>query len=309
MTVTLLFVSIAWLFNKEETQEMPRWLNMTLALTVMACLSSPFLACQEIHWYTNFDEAKSDALAHDKFMILFFEQSSGDRSFKMNSGTWNQLPVIEQAERLICVRIDYDQMRVSNDLMWRLKNDKLATRYRLEYLPLTVFIDPLGSVIARADGYVGTEDLTRIIRDIPKDVAKLFVALRNLDAKSDDALLAIGVGDAYHSIGMAQLSNQYYRQADDADTVKQDPVLAEHLQTFTALNYRLLGDRQKCIRLLEEALDKYPKSENRPAQMFLLAKFYLEDTDEIKAREYATILQKIYPGNRYTTMAQDLFKR
>ena len=288
---------------------MQRWLNKVLAVAAMASLSPSILRSQEIHWYTNFDEAKTDALAHDRFMIVYFEQSSSDRSFKMNSGTWNQLPVIEQAEKLICVKIDDDQMRVSNDLMWKLKNEKLATRYRVEYLPLTVFIDPLGSVIARAEGCVASEDLTRMMKALPKDLTRLFVALRNLDAKSDDAPLTISVGDAYHAIGMAQLSNQYYRQADDADTVKRDPILAEHIHTFTALNYRLLGDLQKCIRLLEEGLDRYPKSENRPAQLFLLTKFYLEDTDEIKAREYATILQNVYPGNKYATMAQDLFKR
>ena len=70
---------------------MQRWLNKALTLALLAVLCVPTLVCQEIHWYTNFDEAKSDALAHDKFMIVFFEQSSGDRSFKMNSGTWNQI--------------------------------------------------------------------------------------------------------------------------------------------------------------------------------------------------------------------------
>jgi thioredoxin-related protein len=286
-----------------------RRLSRFLAFTAVASICSLGTQAQEIRWYTNFDEAKADALVQNKFMILYFEQSSSDRSFKMNSGTWNQPSVIEQAEKLICVRIDYDQMRVSNDLMWKLKNEKLETRYRVDYLPLTVFIDPLGYVITRADGYIAREDMTRIMGSLPKDVSKLFADLRELDAKPDDVPLTIAAGDAYHSIGMAQLSNQYYRQLEDTDTVKSDTALADHINTFTALNLRLLGDLQKCIRLLEEGLDRYPRSENRPAQLFLLTKFYLEDTNEIRAREYVTILQKSYPGNKYSTMAEGLFKR
>jgi len=75
-----------------------------------------------------------------------------------------------------------------------------------------------------------------------------------------------------------------------------------------AKNYVALNDVHAAIDLLERMLDKYPASERRPEQLYLLTKLNLQSLNEIRAREYLDVLEKKFPESPWTKLAEELLK-
>ena len=88
--------------------------------------------CQQAEWRRNFEDlAKVDALAEGKLILLYFESTSDEQCIEMDSETWNQPAVVKMLKRFVCVKIDFEQMRLSSNLIRKDRNQNLAVRYRV----------------------------------------------------------------------------------------------------------------------------------------------------------------------------------
>lgn len=281
--------------------------RMTFILAVVFLL--PAVAhCQQVEWRRNFDEAKVDALAEGKLILLYFESTSDEHCFTMDSETWNQPAIVKMSNQFVCVKIDFEQMRLSSNLIRKDRNQKLAVRYRVNYLPTTIFIDLLGNVFLRVEGFVRAPEMKEKMESLPTDLSRVYFLLAELEKTPDNVSMRIAAADSFQQLKLYEASNTYYRETAHTDTVKRNRKLSEHVDMSMARNCVALNEVHAAIDLLERMLDKYPGSRLRPEQLFLLAGLNLQALNEIRAREYLDVLEKDFPGNPFTKRAERLLR-
>lgn len=279
-------------------------------IVLTLCLLTPAAAAgaQGIHWLIDIDEAKRQAYAENKFILLLFEYASYDRSARMTSDVWIQDSIIALSGRFICLRVDYEMMKESHNIVLKDKNQKLITRYRIIYLPTVLIIDPAGDALIRFTDEIHLSEIKSIMSSLPSDLNNVFAVLRRLEAAPDDVGGQIAAGDEYQRLQVSHLSSMYYSRAEESDSVKNDPNMSEHVQSAQAINFERLGETAKSIEIYEGLLDTRPDSKHRPYRLFMLTKLYLKRLREIRARDYYNILKKEYPRSEYTFMAWELLK-
>ena len=280
----------------------------TVILALVA-LSSPVPARAEgIHWLLDIEAAKRQAYREQKFILLLFEYGSFDRSAKMTSEVWNQDTIIALAATFVCMRVDFEQMELSRNIVLKDKNQKLITRYRVTSVPVVVVIDPAGNPLLTFNDEVPLKDILVLLQSLPQDVKHLYTILQALEQDRDNIILRITAGDEYQRLQVPLVSNAYYGDVEDEDSVKEHPQLAEHIRSGEAVNFELMGQDATSIEMFERLLDEAPHSERRPYYLYMLTKLYLKRLREIRARDYYNILKKEYPESEYTLRAWELLK-
>lgn len=280
--------------------------HLIIALSLLAAVRP--VNAQGIHWVLDIDEAKRQAYAENKFLLLLFEYASYDRSARMTSDVWNQDSIVALSRTYVCVRVDYEMMRTSHNIVLKDKNQKLSTRYRVTYLPTVVITDPPGNALIRFTDEIPLSDITGIMRSLPGDLNHLYGVLLQLETSPADIGLQLAAADEYQHLEVSHLSSMYYSQVEENDTMKNDTRLAERVQSAQALNFERLGQVVKAIEIFERLLDTRPQSANRPYQLYMLTKLYSKRLRAIRARDYYNILSKEYPKSEYTFRAWELLK-
>ncbi|MGA2622401.1 MAG: thioredoxin family protein [Bacteroidota bacterium] len=263
---------------------------------------------QQVQWRKNFDEAKVDALTEGKLILIYFESTSDEHCFTMDSEMWNQPAIIKMSKRFVCVKIDFEQMRLSSNMIRKDRNQKLAVRYRVSYLPTTVFIDLLGNIFLRVEGFVRAPEMMEKMETLPTDLSSVYFLLAELEKTPDNVGMRIAAADSFRQLNLYEASNMYYRETAHTDTVRRNQKLSEHVDMSMARNYAELNEVHAAIDLLERMLDKYPGSAQRPEQLYLLARLNLQALNEIRAREYLDVLEKNFPESPFTKRAARLLK-
>ena len=243
----------------------------------------------------------------NKLIVLYFESTDDDHCYKMDTETWNQAPIVGQLANFVCVKIDFQQMRQSSNLIRNDINKKLAVRYRVSYLPTTVVIDFLGHVYLQVEGFVREQEMKNHLDQLPTDLSHVYSLLSALEKDPGNVGLKIAAADSLQRLKQYKISNEYYMETAGEETLRISRRLAEHVDWGTAMNFFGLNEVHASIDALERILDKYPGSAKRPEQLFMLVKLYLRALNEVRAREYADELEKEFPGNPFSKQAAELF--
>ena len=215
----------------------------------------------------------------------------------MDEQTWNKFSVISVAENLVCVRLNFD-----NEL-------RLDHHYDVTAIPAMLILDGFGSKLYHIEGFRSESEMREILRVLPSNLRSVYDLLKQSQVAPDSLELRIAIGDQYQLMRMPQVSNRYFEELSRTKGVKNNPKLEDHVKTRTALNYHLLGDQDKAKELFEQCVKDYPHSEDRPMQLFLLTKIGMLNKDEDEARKYLGTLQKEFPDNQHTKLAEGLFKK
>ena len=268
--------------------------RMTFILAV-AFLLPAVAHCQQAEWRRNFDDAKVDALAKGKLILLYFESSSDQQCIEMDSETLNQPAVVKMLQRFECVKFDLEQIRLSSNLIRNDRYQQLAVRYRVSYFPTTVFIDISGDVFLRVEGRVRVPEMLEKMEALPTDLSSVYSLLTELEKSPNSVCKRIAAADSFQQLKLYDVSNAYYRESIHTDTVKRDRQLSERIDMSMAKDYIALNEVHAAIDVLERMLDKYPVSPLRAEQLFLLTGLNLQALNEIRAREYLDVLEKSFP--------------
>lgn len=95
-----------------------------------------------ITWYSNFDRAREEAKKSGKPLMVDFYADWCTWCKELDKNVFTQPAVIDSAQDFVAVKLDSD------------RNPELSMKYRVETLPLIVFMDTDGKVLHRIDGYV-----------------------------------------------------------------------------------------------------------------------------------------------------------
>lgn len=278
-----------------------RFIWLFFVLSIFTCK----LWTQHIHWYKDYEEAKREAMLQTKLMLIFCNDNK-EQSIRMLTETWSDSSVISLIDNFICFKLSL--IESSGIIQWGNYN-KLSGMCQVNVLPTTFITDPMGKIFIKEEYFIKADRLKFILTSLPKNLFQVYLALDVLQKDPKNVLLKIAVADAYHKIRVAHISNMYYEEVMETDTFKTDKNIAEHVLTYRAINYQLLGDTKVAIDLFERLLDLYPEGVNRPAHLYFLTKLHQQILNEVMARNYLTILRKHYPTNRYTRLAEDLMKK
>jgi len=258
---------------------------------------------QGIEWIRYYDESVRTGLESNKLVLLYFGLKPNPLKMdKMEVEIWTDPKVVELAKSFVC----------SRDLLSGKSGNipqRLNMQFRIKKYPTILIIDPLEKIFWRIEGEETREKIIEVLRACPNNLAVPYVIIRQLLQDPKNVLLKIAVGDAYHKIGVPHMSNQYYGETYDSDTVKADKNLSEHIQTFEAVNYELMGKLDVATQMLEKVMDEYPGGNLRPLQLYSLVKIYSKKQETIKANNLLNILRQQYPENQYTKLAIDFLKK
>jgi len=194
------------------------------------------LSAQEIQWIANYDTAKQRAFAGKFFIILYFENGMIGQSFKMDREIWNRPSIIALAKNYICFKVDYTRLSQSRNMIARDRVDRLGLKYRIKNTPAVIISDAVGNELQRSVGYMSENDLGEMLKKFPLNLADLYPVLERLVGDPDNVRLKIQAGDIYRNLKMPLVSNRYYAEVENSDTVKVDRELADHIATSRAVN-------------------------------------------------------------------------
>lgn len=262
---------------------------------------------QTTRWHIDYREAERQSFLERKFILLYFDNSTSDLSQRVQLEVWNQPSIQKLLANLTCARIDFDHMRKSRNLILKDINYKLFMKYKVLDLPTIIIIDPLGIELVRLTGLHAAKDVENTIRSLPKNVIELFDVLKQLSNSPHNVSLQLAVANVYQKLKMPDVSNKYLEPILGADTINQDSQLSEQVKQLLAINVAAMGKTRTAITLFETQLDEFPNSPSVPLYLYMLTKLYLQDLNDIKARDYLAILQRNYPTNPYTRRAEELF--
>ncbi len=280
----------------------------SFAVACVMVVAAAAATAQEIAWFKMFDEAKRWAFEERKLIVLYFEESAVNQSFRMDRDTWCRPAVVELAKRFVCVRVDNTELSFGSNMILRDKAQKLILRYRIQYTPTVVIIDPAGNEITRLIGYTAEKDLAARLAALPPDTGELSAVLSRLEKDPEAAGLKVQAGDLYRRLRMPLLSNRFYAEVARGEALRADSALAEHVAVSRALNCYDLKELREVVDVLERVLDQYTRSPDHAFHLYMLAKAHHELLNDVAARDYLHRLEKEFPDAEWTARARDLIK-
>jgi thioredoxin-related protein len=139
-----------------------------MKLLTLLLLASAFLLAPQ--WQLNFEQAKAEAKANNKHILLNFSGSDWcGPCIKLKKEVFESDGFLQYADkRLVLVRADFPRS-AKNQLgkTQTTHNEALAERYNTEGdFPLTVLLNANGNVLKKWKGYPSTLTLQTLLQDI-----------------------------------------------------------------------------------------------------------------------------------------------
>ncbi|MCP4650535.1 MAG: thioredoxin family protein [PVC group bacterium] len=104
-----------------------------------------------IAWYHDMEQAKADASAENKTMLVDFYTEWCGWCKKLDKDTYSNKEVAEFAKNFICVKIDAD------------KYPQLTKDYKVRGFPSTVFLNSDGTLIEVVPGYMPPDKFLKLM--------------------------------------------------------------------------------------------------------------------------------------------------
>ncbi len=260
-------------------------------VAAMLLMAAPARAIQ---WLHDLDAAKKRAKEQNKVLLVDFYADWCGPCRAMDAQVWNQPEIAGLAAKFVCVRVDYDRERTA------------AEWYEVKGIPAMLFLDGFDNKTLHVLGYRSAPDMRAIMMPFPESVVDLDEMFARSKQEPDNFVLKLKLADRYRQGGMYLLSNKLYAQAAKSKELRKDAALVEKVETLTAANLAHLDDPGRAIDALQDCLETYPSSRNRPAMLLGLVRAGLQLRDESLVKEGFEQLQKEYPDDPHTRSAREL---
>ncbi|MEP0985825.1 thioredoxin family protein [Ekhidna sp.] len=228
----------------------------------------------QVQWIKNYDVARAQAMAENKFIVMDFWAIWCGPCKKMDVDMWNTTEMTAYADKFIFLKIDVDS------------NRDIAMKYSANTIPKVVIMDASGQEIWEEIGFASASMYLKVFEDFPSELAPT-EQIAKLIQKNADANTYFSLGAWYQessknteSVSLKKdilnLSDSYFKQA--AKESKTD-ALATEAEFNVILNHAYRGAYKK-------AMKKVDKMEEAEMKNFIMAYCYKCEGQTQKMREF-----------------------
>ena len=257
----------------------------------LVLLASPASAIQ---WLHDLDAAKSRARQQHKVLLVDFYADWCGPCRAMDAQVWNQPELAALSNKFVYVRLNFDREGTS------------AAYYEVKAIPTMLFLDAFDNKALHVLGYRSVPQMVALMRPLPEDTTCLDSLFSRTRDEADNFTLKVELADRYREAGMFLLSNKIYGEAAQSKELRKDALLVEKVETWTALNLAAVDSPDRAIEALENCLDKYPSSPQRPGFLLGLVRAGTQRRDSALVDESFRRLEKEFPGAPETQTAREL---
>ncbi|HSR54195.1 MAG TPA: thioredoxin family protein [Acidobacteriota bacterium] len=258
-----------------------------LFVLLLSLLSLPCLAggSDEVEWVRNYADGIALAKETGRPVVIDFWADWCGPCLKMDREVWPDDQVVELSKKFVLISIDTD------------RDEGTARRFQVDSLPTVVFADSWGNVINRHEGYLHVDPLVNIMEAFPKDLSEInkWNAILDKDGKNVEALTQ--VGQFYAGLGVADLSNRYFKRALKTKEAKSNPSIDEGLRILIGLNQLKMGDNKDARKSFERCLKEYPDGSQCDRAMLGVITALLNQGKLDKAEMWYDELVLKFPGS------------
>lgn len=247
-------------------------MKRTITYTLLLCLG--FLSFSQVNWIKNYDVARAQALAENKFIIMDFWAIWCGPCKKMDADMWNTEEMAAYADKFVFLKIDVDSHR------------SIAMKYSANAIPKVILMDPTGQAIWEEVGFSGSSIYMKMFEDFPATEApsEHFAKITQGEA---DANTYFSIGAWYQdaakkteNVGLKRdvlnQSDQHFKaSAKEAST----EALAQEAEFNLILNHAYRGAYKKAMKKVE-------KMEEDDMKNFILAYCYKCEGQTEKMQEF-----------------------
>lgn len=280
-----------------------------------------------IDWRTDYDAARTEAREKGRLVLLHFTLAGRPVCKTMEDETLGHADVARVArDRFVCVRIDIDAKP-------ELFDATIGGRGGLA----TCVVDADGDVVSALHGFAAAEPFRRFLEAADRGYAALAAARRASDQAPADLARLHALGEAYRKLDSLRRSEACYRKVLDAGAAGPPPIVAscherlarfrvmrgknldarKHLDAYRALDPKgelpwtdriLLTEgltlaverkHREAARVLQEALRRFPSSEEADHLMFALGFVLHQDGQDKPAMEIFESALKKFPASSW----------
>lgn len=105
-----------------------------------------------IHWYSDFTQAKAQAEALGRPILVDFYTDWCSWCTKLDKEVWPDEAVVKAAEAFICARVNGDE------------NQELAKNFNVNSYPTIMVVTPKGKVLGKAVGFQPADAMTKFLK-------------------------------------------------------------------------------------------------------------------------------------------------
>ena len=212
-----------------------------LFLTVLFSFISFSKADANVNWITDFESAQKLALSSNKLILVDFWASWCGPCRKMDSDAWSQKEVSEIVRNFVPLKIDLDSHKA------------LALKYNVNSIPNVFLMDGNGKIIFESTGYMGKEEVIRVLE--PFTLNTQFLQKESINYyKKQNYITALHLADSYLTYSLylpKSIRNDVINVAERY--LKESESLLDKEQS----NFDLI---QQKIELLEIMVDLYSRN-------------------------------------------------
>lgn len=265
------------------------------------------LFSQSYAWISDFEQAKKEAIATNKFIVIDFWASWCKPCVEMNYKTWSDSNVKKTLSNFVTVKLDINS------------NKNLASTYNVNVIPCVIVTDANGTLISSITGFKKPNEIIRYLENYIIDTSPLNNELLEI-YKNNNFNTNLNIGIAYYDLSVNKneeikkylvlLADTYiqYSKKKMSKEEKKNIALSQKIELLKLFRLAFLSKMDKLNEtLLKEFPNETIKDSNKEFYYFLkyvVAFHYnLENKQEIKKE-----LLLSNKNSKYIKIAEELCK-
>lgn len=261
---------------------------------LLSLLVTRAAAAQSIEWVNDYQDGMRQARDTGRPVMIDFWASWCRPCIEMDRDVYPAPALGRLARRFVFVRLNFDRETI------------LARKYRVYGIPMMVFTDSAGHVLASHLGYATAERLVETMERIPESFEPVAGPLRTLAEDPDHFESLIQVARFYASNGLVRVAKELYVKAAETAAGKNGHT-RDQVQLGLGVLALLSKDGREAEKIFESALEKCEPA-SRELMLLGLVRARVQRNRTKEARTAAEELERLFPGSASARKAQEVIE-
>ena len=256
-------------------------------------LSAPGAAAQgTIDWVNNYEEGMRQALETNRAVMLDFWAAWCRPCVDMDREVYPVPAVAGMSRRFVFVRLDFDRQK------------DLADRYRVYGIPMMVFTDPAGNILASHVGYASASRLLGTMERIPESFEAVRAPMRVLAEDPSDFGALIQAARFYLSKGLVLAAKDLYLRAGRTPAAHAG-LPRDQVQMGLGVAALTMKDGKEAEKIFQKALKQCDPA-SREVLLLGLVRAHVQRSRAREAQAVANELAQKHPGSPTAAKAREV---